>query len=154
MNGQASMMAIMMAVVIVIILFMFLLTNALTPKESSINTKTEFRDLFATNLLLSLLNTDVGCGTMEDLVKAEFFVDDCPGVTLEDKLDYYMDAVLLATGQTNYDWKFEVKPKNFGGSAKSWGNDEVTSELGYWNSLTFLSWMGKQLEVKLYIRNK
>lgn len=155
MKGQTTMAAIAMAIVILMFMFMFLLTSSLRPSQAMQNIKAEYNDLYATNLLLSVLNTDMGCGTIADLLKDEYFtVTDCSGVSLEEKLDYYIDTTLFATGQTNYEWLLETEPKNFGSPKKRWGNEQVTAAPGYWDSRTFISWTGKQIEVKLYIRTK
>lgn len=150
MKGQASMIAIVIAMVLIVFIMVFMMANTFSGQETE-TLKTEFRDLYANNLFLSLLVTETECGTFSDMLKAEYF----EGRTcFSEKLETYMKGTLNATGNTNYAWLIEAEPKDFVGTIKQWGNPSVTETRGYWDATTILSWSGKQLEVKLYIRTK
>jgi len=150
MNGQSSMIAMVLAMVLVVFIIIFMLSSTFSGQADQ-TLKTEFRDMYTNNLLLSLLATDTKCGTFSDMLKEEYF----EGRTcFSEKLGKYMKGVLNATGNTNYAWLIEVEPKDFQGVSKQWGDTTVKDEPGYWDARTILSWSGRQLEVKLYIKTK
>ena len=65
-----------------------------------------------------------------------------------------MDAALLLTGYTNYDWMLEVTSKGPGGITKVWGStqEDITETPGYLDATTMITRSGSPLDVKLYIR--
>jgi len=150
MKGQTSIMAMVIAMVLVVFIIIFMLSSAFSGQEDQ-TLKTEFRDMYTNNLLLSLLATDTDCGRFSDMLKSEYF----EGRTcFSEKVGAYMKGVLNATGNTNYAWMIEAEPKDFEGSTKTWGDESVTEKPGYWDARTILSYSGRQLEIKLYIRTK
>ncbi len=151
MKGQTSMVAVVIAVVMVIFIMIFILMDVLSPDQESISLKTEYRDLYTNNLLLSMLETDTDDGKMSDLLKKSYFGS---GTGFDERIDEYMLFVLNATGHTDYDWLLEVNPNNFQMAFRSWGNTLVTASPGYWDARTILTSGGNQIEVKLYIRTK
>ncbi len=151
-KGQTSMIAIVIAIVMLIFIMLFLFTNALSaPGTQSL--RGEYRKLYVTNLLLSLLNTDTECGTLSDMIKSMYFGGKvCSDDDLEWKIHSHISSALASTGNTDYRWLLETTPKNFMSSTMQWGESTVISEPGYWDSRTVLSSGSSQLEVKLYIR--
>jgi hypothetical protein len=154
MNGQSSMAAIVMAVVLIVFLAVFMLTTS--EPASTAEAKLEYRKLFATNTLLSILNTETeDCGTMGDMLKASYFGGGkCESTAFDERIEGYMDYVLLSSGHTDYDWLIEAAPKDFEGEESQWGNPAVTEKKGYWDARTMLTWGGSVLDVKIYMKTK
>ena len=154
MKAQASMMAILIAMVLLIFIVIFMLTTSFNDEDFQ-SSRAEYRNLFASNLLLSLLNTDTECGKFSDMLKADYFGGGRCTDGFTDRIDDYMTMVLNETGYTNYRWLIEAEPKDFiGGVTKTWGDETVKDSLGFWSPPpTILTWSGSPLEVKLYIRS-
>ncbi len=156
MKGQTSMMAIVIIIILMVFLMIFLATS--TTDEGNMQVMEEYRNLFASNMLLSILNTDTSCGTFSDMLKAEYFGSGkCGDTAFTDHIDEYVDHILLTTGHTDYDWMIEAEPKDFNGITREWGHggeDGVKSHIDRRNSLTILTWGGRMLEVRLYLRTK
>ncbi len=150
MKGQTSMLAIVIAMILILFIVIFMLTGMFSDDETA-NMKTQQRDLYANNLLLSLLSTDTSEGTFSDMLKDEYFGG---GTAFGEMAPVFIKATLNATGNTDYDWLIEAEPKDFVGVVKQWGNPAVTEKPGYWDARTVVTWGGNQLEVKLYIRTK
>jgi hypothetical protein len=155
MKGQTSMIAIVIAIVMVAFIALFMFTSTLTT-QSSQSTRNEYRSLFATNLLLSMLNMETDCGPFSDFLEnaLEGVGGDCGKEEFERRFPRYVDAVLNATGHTDYDWYFEVTPKDFVSTTYRLGNPAVTDTRGFWDATSIMTWGGNPLEVKLYIRTK
>ncbi|MBN1896303.1 MAG: hypothetical protein JW789_01065 [Candidatus Aenigmarchaeota archaeon] len=154
MKGQTSMVAILISIVLLVFIMFFLFSTALseTPGE---DTKAEYRNLYVTNMLISLLNTDTECGTVGDIVKAFYFGGyDCSQDESNKKIGELVNRTLLATGNPDYVWLLETRPENFISSERQWGDSRVTDEPGFWDATTFLSSGGNRIEVKLYIQTK
>jgi uncharacterized membrane protein len=150
MKGQTSMVAIVIGIVMVIVILIFLVTS--TVPTRNIELRDEYRNLYAANMLLSILNTDTDCGSFSDLLKAEYFAGGtCDDDEFTQRIDGVAEWLLLATGHPEYEWLIEVSPKGFG-ATRTWGDEKVTEKLGYWSATTLLTWGGNHLEVKLYIR--
>jgi len=153
MKGQTSMIAIVIGVVLVIFLMLFILITTL-PSGSS-TARAEYRQLFATNMLLSVLNTETDCGSFSDMIKASYFGGGkCAGTEFGERIVKYMPDLLYLSGHTDYAWQIVATPKNFVDHEESWGDDTVTETRGYWTALTHRTWGGSILEVKIYMRTK
>ena len=153
MKGQSSMAAIAIAIVLLVFLMVFMFTMAFPSVDQ--NLRGEYRKLFSTNALLSVLNTETECGKFSDMLKAQYFGGGkCGDGAFASRIEGYMDGILMLSGHTDYDWLMEATPKSFSGTTTSWGDETVTDTNGYWGSTTILTWGGAQLEVKLYIRTR
>lgn len=155
MKGQSSMIAIAVAIVMLIFIMLFMITTTVTNPPGQV-IRSEFRNLYAHNLLLSLLRTDTSCGTFSEVLKGAYFgggkCDSMP--FLDEKIPGYIKTVLNATGNTDYGWYIQATPKKFVGSELGFGNPAVKDSLDRWDARTMITWEGYQLEVKLYITLK
>jgi hypothetical protein len=152
MKGQTSMIAIVIAVVMVMFIVIFTLTSTLSSETSDAITG-EYRKTYATNLIISLLNTKTECGTFSDMLEAAYFGGgECGSGEFEKRLPVYMEYILNATGHTEYRWLIEVEPRGFVHTARQWGDSSVTSSPGYWDGTTIIPRGQSQLDIKLYIR--
>jgi hypothetical protein len=155
MNGQTTMVAVVIAVVMLMFLAVFMLTSFISSYGGG-TTDSEYRDLFATNTLLSLLGTQTDCGSFADMLEASYFGSGrCDDDEFEKRLPDYMKYVLNETGHTDYRWMLEISPSGVSSSARVYpeGGEDITAKLGYWDSNTMLSRGGNHIEVKLYMRN-
>ncbi len=152
MKGQTSIVAIVIAVVIVMFIMIFMFTTTVTQQLSD-DLDAEYRNLYVTNLLLSLLNTETDCGTFADMIKTYYFGERlCTDEEFNEMLNFHIFEVLNATGNTNYEWLLETEPET-GTGVLQWGNPDVTASHGYWDARTVLSSQGFRIQVKLYIRS-
>ena len=149
------MIAIAVAIVMLIFIMLFMLTYSLTAQPGQA-VRSEFRNLYAHNLLLSLLRTDTACGTFSEVLKGAYFgggkCDSLPFMT--ERVPDYIASVLNGTGSTDYDWFMQASPKNFQGNELGFGNPAVPESLDRWDARTMVTWEGYQLEVKIYIRSR
>lgn len=153
MKGQTSILAIAIAVIMVMFMMIFIFTTTIT-RQLSGDLDAEYRNLYVTNLLLSVLNTETNCGSFADMIKTSYFGGRiCTDEVIREKLDFHISEVLSATGNTNYEWLLETEPDG-GTSIFQWGNPGVRDEPGYWDARTVLSSRGSRIVVKLYIRNE
>ena len=159
MKGQTSMAAIVIAIVLLVFLAFFLFTT--TEPAGNAEAKLEYRNLFATNMLLSILNTQTpDCGSFSDMLKAEYFGGGrCGDEAFGERIGIYVKDILLLSGHTDYDWLIVASPNNFVGNKISWGKEELVDEngracLGCWTAETKLTWGGIMLAVKLYMKTK
>jgi hypothetical protein len=155
MKGQSSMIAIVLAILMLVFIMIFLLAAGLGSQTSQ-SLRSEYRNLHAHNMLLSLLRTDTECGTYSDVLKGAYFGGGkCDSMQfMTDRLPGRIMAMLNGTGHTDYDWFLEASPKNFQGSVLSFGNPVVKESMDKWDARTFLTWEGYQLEVIIYVRTK
>jgi len=155
MRGQSSMVAIVIAILMIVFIMVFLFSSLLGSQAGQ-TLKSEYRNLYAHNMLLSLLRTDTQCGVMSDVLKGAYFGGGkCDSTQfIADRLPSYISSVLNATGHTDYDWFMEASPKNFQGTALAFGNPVVKESLDRWDARTMITWEGYQLEVKIYVRTK
>ena len=145
------MMAILVAIVMLIFIVMFLFSSVIRDQGGAAM-KAEYRNLYANNMLLSLLRMDVSCGLMSDALKSAYFGSgSCSGFGFESAFTEFADELVLSTGNPDYEWLLEASPKNFDGSVVTWGNQNVKGNQESWDARTILTWEGKQLEIKLYI---
>ena len=155
MRGQSSMIAIVIAILMMVFIMIFMLSS-LMGSQASLSLRSEYRNLYAHNMLLSLLRTDTKCGSLSDVMKGAYFgggkCDSLP--FLSDQLPSHISAMLNGTGHTDYDWFLEASPKNFQGSVLSFGNPDVKEAMDRWDARTMITWEGYQLEVKIYVRVK
>jgi len=155
MRGQTSMITIAIAIVMIVFIMIFLLTSSLVPQQSQ-TLKSEYRNLYAHNMLLSMLRMETRCGSISDVLKGAYFgggkCDSMP--FLEARLPGYINSVLYATGNTEYEWFFEATPKDFQGSVLGFGNPAVKDSMEKWDARTMITWEDYQLDVKIYIRTK
>jgi hypothetical protein len=157
MKGQSSMAVIVIAVVLIVFLAMFMLTT--TDTSGNAESKLEYKKLFATNTLLSILNTQTSdCGSMSDMLKASYFGGGkCANTEFDERIEGYVDFLLIASGHTDYDWQIVVSPYSFTGDDMSWGKDGLNLEenkRGRWDARTMLTWGGSIIDVKIYMKNK
>jgi hypothetical protein len=155
MRGQASMIAIVIAILMLVFIMIFMLFSTLGSPES-LAMRSEYRNLFAHNMLLSLLRTDTECGSFSDVMKGAYFgggkCDSLP--FLADRLPGRVSAILNGTGHTEYDWFLEASPKGFQGSVLAFGNPGVKEAMDRFDARTMITWEGYQLEVKIYVTVK
>lgn len=147
------MIAITIAILILVLITVFLLSAALS-SQSGQEFKGEYRNLYAHNMLLSMLRTETDCGSFSDVLKAAYFGGGkCDSDEfMESRLPVLMASLLNATGHTEYEWFLEASPENFQGSELSYGKEDVKQSLERWDARTMITWEGYRLEVKLYIR--
>jgi hypothetical protein len=155
MKGQTSMAVIVIAIVLLVFLTIFLLTT--TEPAGNAEAKLEYRNLFATNMLLSILNTETAdCGSLSDMLKTEYLGGGTCGDEFGVRIEKYVEFLLIASGHTDYEWLIEVSQKNLDGTTMQWGNP-VAKEKGKerpWDASTIIMTGGVQLEVKLYMKTK
>jgi len=155
MIGQSSMIAIIIAILMIVFIMIFML-SPLLGSQSGTALRSEYRNLYAHNMLLSLLRTDTKCGSFSDVMKGAYFgggkCDSLP--FLADQLPGHISAMLNGTGHTDYDWYLEASPKNFQGTMLAFGNPDVEKAMDKWDARTMITWEGYQLEVKIYVKVK
>jgi hypothetical protein len=158
MKGQSSMAVIVIAVVLIVFLAMFLLTT--TDTSGNADAKLEYKKLFATNTLLSILNTETpDCGSMSDMLKAasNFGGGKCADTEFGERIEGYVDFLLLSSGHTDYDWQIVASPNNFDGTEYTWGKDGLKDKenaRGRWDARTMLTSGGSIIDVKIYMKTK
>jgi hypothetical protein len=159
MKGQTSMAVVVIAIVMLVFLAIFLLT--MTEPSGNADAKAEYRKLYATNMLLSLLNTQTSdCGSFSDMLKGSYFGGGkCDDEVFGNRIGTYIPEILYLSGHTDYDWFIVASPKNFEGTEQSWGNAELRDDDGYacngcWGVSTMLTWGGSMLDVKIYMKTK
>lgn len=159
MKGQTSMAVIVIAIVMLVFLAIFLLTA--TEPSGNIDARDEYRKLYATNMLLSVLNTDTpDCGSFSDMLKAEYFGGGkCDNTQFGERVAPMVNELLFLSGHTDYEWQIVASPKNFDKDEQSWGTAELRDDDGYacngcWGVNTMLIWGGSVLEVKIYMKTK
>jgi hypothetical protein len=156
MKGQSSMAVIVIAVVLIVFLAMFMLTT--TDTSGNADAKLEYKKLFATNTLLSILNTQTpDCGSMSDMLKAAYFGGGkCADTEFSERIEGYVDFLLLASGHTDYDWQIVASSNSFEGNDMSWGKDGLEDKenaRGRWDARTMLT-SGGIIDVKIYMKTK
>jgi len=114
MKAQTTMIAVTIGIVMLVFILIFLLSISLG-SQSGQTLKSEYRNIFAHSLLLSLLRTDTSCGIYSDALKAAYFGGGrCDAKKFFDTATpAFMQDLLNATGQTSYEWYFEAEPKSF-----------------------------------------
>ena len=155
MRGQSSMVAIAIAIVMLVFIMLFLMTSTLSVQPGQV-IRSEYRNLYAHNLLLSLLRTETGCGTFSEVLKGAYFgggkCDSLPFMT--ERVPGYISSVLNGTGSTDYEWFMQATPKNFQGSELEFGNPAVKDSMDRWDARTMITWEGYQLEVVMYMKTR
>jgi len=154
-KGQTSMIAIAIAVVMLVLIMIFMLSSALSSQAGQ-STRSEYRNLFAHNALISVLRTDTECGILSDVLKGGYFGGGrCDSRKfVESRIPAYMGLLLNATGHTDYEWFLEASPMNFRGEVLAIGSAAVKEAAERWDARTIVTWEGYQLEVKLYFKIK
>jgi hypothetical protein len=155
MKGQTSMIAIVIAIVMLVFIMLFMFTSLLGAQAGQ-SVRSEYRNLYAHSILLSLLRTDTECGTYSEVLKGAYFGGGkCDSLDfLAARLPARIAAILNGTGHTDYEWFLEASPKNFRGNMMAFGNPVVKESMDRWDARTVITWEGYQLEVKIYIRVK
>ncbi len=149
------MIAIVIAILMIIIIMIFLLSSNLGSQASQ-SLKSEYRNLYAHNLLLSLLRTETECGDFSEILKGAYFGGGkCDSMTfLAERMPGRIENINNATGHTDYAWFLEASPNNFQGTLLAFGDPAVKESMGSWDARTMITWEGYQLEVKIYVRTK
>ncbi|MFH0956262.1 MAG: hypothetical protein V1813_00205 [Candidatus Aenigmatarchaeota archaeon] len=155
MKGQTSMAVIVIAMVMLVFLAIFILTTS-EPAGNAV-AKAEYRKLYATNMLLSILNTEtVDCGSFSDMLKAAHYGGGkCDWEEFGKRIGVYVPEILLLSGHPEYDWQIVSSPKDSDGDEMSWGNEKLKDEpRGRWDATTMLTLGGTMLDVKIYMKTK
>lgn len=155
MLGQTSMVAIMMGILMLMFIMIFLVLIPLDNQPIQ-NIRSEYRNLYAHSLLLSLLRLDTDCGQLSDVIKGAYFGGGrCDSTQfLLDRMPSYVTGILFETGHPDYDWYLECSPKDFQGGVLAFGNPGVKESNVKWDARTMITWEGYQLEVIIYMKTK